>query len=69
MHLITLIIFEILVRKGNIDEVPKPISNVFMVYRFVHNHNIRIGGHLHTPLHTGVITCSYIGTHIQNPVS
>ena len=36
--------------KFNIGEVPKPISDLLMVNRFLHNHNTRSVGYHHTPL-------------------
>ena len=36
--------------KFNIGEAPKPISDLFMVNRFFHNHNTRSAGYLHTLL-------------------
>ena len=36
--------------KYNIGEVPKPISDLCMVNCFVHKHNTRSGGYLHTSL-------------------
>ena len=60
--------------KFNIGEVPTPISELFMVNRFFHNHNTRTrsGGYLHTPLgrsEASYRTYSYIGTHIWNHMS
>ena len=48
--------------KFNIGEVPKPISDLFMVNRFFHNHNTKSVGYLHTP-QASYRTFSYIGTH------
>ena len=58
--------------KFNIGEVPKPISDLFMVNRFFHNHNTRSGAYLHTPLgrsEASYLTFSYIGTHVWNYMS
>ena len=55
--------------KFNIGEVPKPISDLFVVNRFFHNHSTRSGGYLHTLLDSSEAsyrTFSYIGTHIWN---
>ena len=58
--------------KFNIGEIPKPISDLFMVNRFFHNHNTRSVGYLHTTLgrsEAGYRTFSYIDTHIWNHMS
>ena len=58
--------------KFNIGEVPKPISDVFMVNLFFHNHNTIRVGYLHTSLgksETSYRTFSYVGTHIWNHMS
>ena len=57
--------------KLNIGEVPKPISELFLVNRLFHNHNTRRIGYLHTPLgrsEASYRTFSYIGTHIWNHI-
>ena len=50
--------------KFDIGEVPKPISDLFRVNPFFHNHNTRSVGYLHTPLgrsEASYRTFSYIG--------
>ena len=58
--------------KLNIGEVPKQISDLFIINRLFHNHNTRSVGYLHTPLgrsEASYRTFSYISTHIWNYMS
>ena len=58
--------------KFNIGEVPKPISNLFMVSCFFHSHTTRSVGYLHTPLgksEASYRTFNYIGIHIWKHIS
>ena len=59
--------------KFNICEVPKAISDLFMVNYFSHNHILEtLENNFHTPLGRNEVsycTFSYIGTHIWNHMS
>ena len=51
--------------KFNNGEVPKPISDLFVLNRFFHNHNTKSVGYLQTPLGRRAAsyrTFSYIGS-------